>query len=172
MAVVMAHARLAHAAERQVLLADVQQRVVDGDAAAHHVGDQVVDAVTLPRVFPTLKRIDFIVDAGFAGNFAMQFDSFRRWLTRHPSGAAKIARRIGNTKGMVRYEVSSLLRKRTQTFSGKKSYMLAVLPAIFAATAIANGRFPHRGVVPHTQHVDRIELFEAIRAEGIAITGS
>ena len=131
-----------------------------------------VDAVTLPRIFPSLKRIEFIVDAGFAGNTVLQFDWFRRKLARNIDRAAKIARKIGNTRGRVRFEVASLLHARSLTFTGQKSYMLAVLPAVLAATAIVNGKFPHRGIVPHTQHVTRDELFEAIRAEGIEIAGA
>jgi hypothetical protein len=132
-----------------------------------------VDAVTLPRVFPTLKRIDFIVDTGHtSGNFLLQFAWFRRHLlTRHRDRAMKIARKIGGVRGMVRFEISSTLRNRTQTFSGERSYMIAVLPAIMAANAIAAGQFPYRAIVPPTAHVDPEKLFEAIRGEGIDITG-
>jgi hypothetical protein len=42
-AVVVAHARFAHAAERQVVLADVEQRVVDRHAARHHLVEQCVE---------------------------------------------------------------------------------------------------------------------------------
>lgn len=131
-----------------------------------------VDAVTLPRIFPSLKRIEFIVDAGIAGNVVLQFGWFREKIARHIDRAAKIARKIGNTRGRVRFEVASLLHSRSLTFAGQKSYMLAILPAVLAAAAIVNGRFPHRGIVPHTQHVTRDELFEAIRAEGIEIGGA
>jgi hypothetical protein len=129
-----------------------------------------VDAVTLPRVFPSLKRIDFIVDAGFAGNLVLQFDWVRQKIAKHVDRAIKMGRRFGNTRGRVRFEVASLLHTRSQTFAGRNSYMLAVLPPVLAATAIVNARFPHRGIVPHTKHVTRDELFEAIRAEGIEIT--
>jgi hypothetical protein len=131
-----------------------------------------VDAVTLPRIFPSLKRIEFIVDAGIAGNVVLQFGWFREKIARHIDRAAKIARKIGNTRGRVRFEVASLLHSRSLTFAGQKSYMLAILPAVLAAAAIVNGRFPHRGIVPHTQHVTRDELFDAIRAEGIEIGGA
>ena len=131
-----------------------------------------VDAVTLPRAFPTLKRIDFVVDTGHtSGNFLLQFDWFRRQLVRHREGAMKVARKIGNSRGLVRFEMASTLRNRTQTFSGERSYMIAVLPAILAANAIAAGLFPYRAIVPPTAHVDAAKLFEAIRAEGIEITG-
>ena len=131
-----------------------------------------VDAVTLPRLFPSLRRIDFIVDTGHtSGNFLLQFDWFRKQIAKHQSRALSIARKIGPRKGLVRIEISSAIRKRSQTFYGERSYMLAVLPAALAATAIAAGQFPHRGIVPPTAHVDRAALYDAIRAEGIEITG-
>ena len=131
-----------------------------------------VDTVTLPRLFPTLRHIAFIVDTGHAsGNFLLQFEWFRKQIARHQSKAIKIARRIGSKRGVLRIEVSSGLRNRAQTFYGERSYMLAVLPAVQAATAIAGGQFPHRGIVPPTAHVDRAALYDAIRAEGIEITG-
>jgi len=82
----------------------------------------------------------------------------------------KIARKIGGARGIVRFEIASTLRNRTQTFTGEKSYMIAVLPAILAANAIAAGQFPYRAIVPPTAHVDPAKLFEAIRAEGIDIS--
>ena len=84
----------------------------------------------------------------------------------------KIARKIGEKRGKVRIEISSTLRHRTQTFIGEQSYMLAALPAILAAQAISAGQFPHRGIVAPTQHVDATKLYEAIRNEGIEISGT
>ena len=139
---------------------------------AEHGGLKVksVDSITLPRIFPTLKHIDFIVDTGHtSGNFLLQFEWFRRQITRHRDRAMKIARKIGNARGIVRYEIASTLRHRTQSFTGERSYTIAVLPAILAAQAIAAGQFPHRAIVPPTAHVDPASLFEAIRAEGIDI---
>jgi short subunit dehydrogenase-like uncharacterized protein len=132
-----------------------------------------VDAVTLPRIFPTLKHIDFIVDTGHtSGNFLLQFAWVRKQMAKHQERAMKIAKAIGEKRGRVRIEISSTLRHRTQTFTGEQSYMLAVLPAILAATAISGGQFPHRGIVPPTQHVDPAQLYEAIRGEGIDISGT
>ena len=132
-----------------------------------------VDEVTLPRLFPTLKHIDFIVDSGHtSGNFMLQFAWFRRQLEKHQAKAMKIAKKIGEKRGSVRFEISSSLRYRTQTFTGEQSYMMAVLPAILAATAITAGQFPHRGIVAPTNHVDATKLYEAIRAEGIEISGT
>ena len=52
-------------------------------------------------------------------------------------------------------------------FSGEKSYLLAVIPAIHAAIAIAEGRFSRRGVVAATEQVEPNQLFDAARKEGI-----
>ena len=131
---------------------------------------KTVDSVTLPRAFSTLQNAELIVDTGAAGNFFLQFASFRRLIRRYQSTAAKIARAIGRGEGIVRFEVSTMIRRKEQVFRGRKSYMLAVLPAVHAATAIAAGRFPHRGIVPPTEHVDSAHLLAAITKEGITIT--
>jgi len=132
-----------------------------------------VDEVTLPRIFPTLKHIDFIVDSGHTGgNFFLQFAWVRRQMVKHQDRAMKMAKKFGEKRGKVRIEISSTLRHRTQTFTGEQSYMLAVLPAILAAQAISGAQFPHRGIVAPTQHVDATRLYEAIRNEGIEITGT
>ena len=131
---------------------------------------KTVDSVTLPRAFSTLQTAELIVDSGASGNFLLQFAAFRRLMRRYQSTAAKIARTIGRSEGVVRFEVSTMIRRKDETFRGRKSYMLAVLPAIQAATAIAAGRFPQRGIVPPTEHVDAAHLLAAITKEGITIT--
>ena len=132
-----------------------------------------VDSVTLPRLFPTLKYIDFIVDSGHtSGNFFLQFAWIRRQMQKHQEQAMKIAKKIGAKRGTVRIEIASTLRFRTQTFTGERSYMMAVLPAILAATAISAGQFAPRGIVAPTQHVDATRLYEAMRSEGIEISGT
>ena len=130
-----------------------------------------VDSVTLPRVFPSVRVAELIVDTGHTtGNALIQFAFVREMIGRYQSQALKIARRIGPTSGILGYEVSSTLRHRQQVFTGERSHMLAVLPAILAATAIAGGRFPHRGLVPPDKHVEAGEFFDFVRREGITIT--
>ena len=140
------------------------------EVAPHGLRVKSVDAVTLPRIFSSLQTIEFVVDSGHSGNFLLQFASFRRWIRHHQGMAMKVARLIGKRQGIVQFEVSTMLRRKQLTFRGRKTYMLAVLPAIQAATAIAAGRFPHRGLVPPTEHVDTTQLYEAVRNEGISIS--
>jgi hypothetical protein len=123
-----------------------------------------VDAVTLPPIFPTLHA-EFVVDAG--ANELLRSRTVRAMIERFQTTALKIVRRIGNKNGVLAFEVTSTLQRKQQVFMGERSYMLAALPAIQAALSIAGGRFPHRGLVPPTQHLDPAAFFEAVRAEGI-----
>jgi hypothetical protein len=130
-----------------------------------------IDALTLPRTFPSLRTIELAVDTGMSsGNLLLRWRSFQHLIERFEPAVLKIARWIGETEGVLAYEIASTLRHKQQIFSGERSYMLAVLPAVHAAMAIASGRFPHTGVVAPRDHVDPAEFFEAVRREGIAIT--
>jgi hypothetical protein len=131
-----------------------------------------VDVVTLPRVFPSVRTAELIVDTKVPGANALLklfglWPGFRRAMEGYEHVAIAIARRIGPKHGVLAYEISAPLMQKYVIFSGEKSYLLAVLPAIQAAIAIVNGRFKPRGLVPPTQHVDSSQLFEAVRAEGI-----
>lgn len=130
-----------------------------------------VDSVTLPPLFPSLRTIELAVDSGtISGNLLLPSKGFRRFVQRFEPAALRLARRFGETHGILAYEIASTLRHRQQIFTGDRSWLLAVLPAVHAATAIAGGRFPHRGIVPPTEHVDSAEFFAALQREGIAIT--
>jgi len=135
------------------------------------VAVRTVDAVTLPRSFPSLHTIDLAVDSGtISGNLLLPSKTFRRLIARFEPSILKIAKRFGETNGILAYEIASALRHKQMILTGARSYLLAVLPAVQAATAIAAGRFPHRGIVAPADHVDAGEFFEAVRREGIAIT--
>ncbi|HVS31078.1 MAG TPA: hypothetical protein VMS98_06460 [Thermoanaerobaculia bacterium] len=127
-----------------------------------------VDAITLPRAFPSLAATELIVDSGRPYANALLRSRFVRGLIeRHHVTALKLIRRIGATSGVLAFEVSSALRHKQQIFRGEKSYMLAVIPAIEAAIAIAGGKFKLRGVVPPSEHVGVDELYDAVKREGI-----
>ncbi len=134
-----------------------------------------VDAVTLPRIFPTLRTAELVVDLRIPGMnlillAAPRFPAFSQLIERHQSTALRLAQRIGRSSGVLAYELASTIGFKYRIFIGKRSYMLAVLPAILAAQAIAEGRFASRGVVSPTEHVDPTQLFDAVRKEGIATT--
>ncbi len=127
-----------------------------------------VDSVTLPRLFPSLQSTEFVVDAGLPGSSVLLRSKWiRGQLERHQSGMMKIARRIGPSRGVLAFDIASALRRRQSIFIGENTYMLAVIPAIEAATAIAAGRFPHRGLVPPTDHAGLTEFLAAVEREGI-----
>jgi saccharopine dehydrogenase-like protein len=131
-----------------------------------------VDSVTLPRIFPTLRTTELVVDLHipFVNLLllgAARWPAIPQLIERHKSTALGLAHRIGLKRGVLAYELASKVGHKYRIFTGEKSYMLAVLPAVQAALAIAEGRFTHRGVVPPTEHVDPAQLFDAARQEGI-----
>jgi hypothetical protein len=133
-----------------------------------------VDAVTLPKIFPTLRTTELAIDLRFPGmNLALaavpRWQFARRMFDKFRDKSIAIAKTIGTTHGVLAYEISSKVGFKYRIFTGERSYMLAVLPAIQAAIAIAEGKFTKRGLVPPTEHVEPYQLFESIRAEGIQL---
>lgn len=130
-----------------------------------------VDEVTIPRAFPSVRIAELYVDTGMtSANLALRVPFLRPLVRKYRDRAIKMARRSGHDDGILGFEIASTLVHKKVIFTGAKTYMLAVLPAILAATAIANGRFAQRGLVPPQKHVDENELRAAIAAEGIQIT--
>lgn len=129
-----------------------------------------VDSITLPKVFPSLRETELVVDAGIPGaNFVLRRPELRKLLHQNESKLAAIARRIGPASGILAYEIATTGGYKHQLFTGEHAHLAAVIPAVMAAQSIAAGKFPHRGVVPPTQHVEREALFEAMFREGIAV---
>jgi len=129
-----------------------------------------VDGVTLPPVFPSLQTIEFIVDSGnFIANALMPSATFRQFLDKHLDRALNIARKLGNKQGVLGYEVAAATQRKHVVFSGAKTHMVAVIPAIEAARAIVEGRFPERGVVPPSRHVEHKVFWDAVQREGIRV---
>ena len=51
----------------------------------------------------------------------------------------------------------------------KNSFVTAVAPAVLAAQAIAEDRFPYEGFVPPDRHVDPPKLFAFLQSRGITL---
>ena len=152
--------------------AEGQPRTIRFEALGDRSGITVksVDSITLPRSFPTIANAELVVDSGRPyANVLLQSRLVRSVIERYHTRALKLIRRLGPIRGVLAYEVSSTLRHRQQVFEGERSYMLAVIPAIEAAQAIAAGRFKLRGVVPSKEHVGVNEFFEAVKREGITV---
>jgi len=135
---------------------------------------KTVDAVTLPRIFPTLATTELTVDLRFPGmNLALaaaaRWKFARRMMDKYQNKVISLAHAVGTTHGVLAYEMASKVGFKYRIFVGDRSFMLAVLPAVQAAVSIAEGRFTKRGLVPPTDHVEPYQLFEAIRQEGISL---
>ena len=121
-----------------------------------------VDAVTLPEV----AVAEFVVDSGIpGGNFmfgaASRSALLRRQIAFMEPLSLAITHRIGVTKGVLAYEVIVAARTKYLMFLGRKSYLMAVLPAVLAART---AREP--GLIPPSEHVNADELFTRVRNEG------
>jgi len=133
---------------------------------------ETVDGVTLPRVFPSLRTVDFTVDSGMGPiNAALRLGFVRKIAMQHQEPLIKLARRLGPKRGVLGYVIASTLRHKELVFTGERIFMTAALPSVLAATAIAAGQFTARGVVPPQEQIDPEPFLAAVRAEGITITG-
>lgn len=137
------------------------------------IGVKSVDSVTLPRLFPTLRTTDLYVDTQVPGmNLLLQaarWPAVRRIIERHQRTILGMARRFGRSSGMIAFEIASQSAHKRYIFAGEKSYLVAVIPAVETAIAIANGRMKARGLVPPTEQIDAAYLLEAIRKERITL---
>jgi hypothetical protein len=135
------------------------------------------DTVYLPQIWPTLREVTMFVDtnlpfANIVMRLAADHTLIRRMLERHVGFGTWLARKLGSTTGGVGYEIVDANDRivRWAITSRENSYVVAVAPAVLAARAIVQQRFPHQGVVPPNRHVDPDELREFFHANGITLT--
>ena len=127
-----------------------------------------VDSVTLPRIFPSLQSAEFVVDAGTpGGNLIARFKGARDLMQKHQDKMLKLAKRIGPKQGVLAYDITTTGRRRQFVYTGEQTYLIAVIPAIDAAIAIANARFTPKGIVPPTQHMSLESFRVAVEREEI-----
>ena len=127
------------------------------------------DALLLPRIWPSLRRIDFYVDGGpppvaWALSLTCRFAWGRGLVkTTLPAGLA-VARLIGSKTGCLAFEIEDADRRvwTLALVSSRKGYVTAVIPAALAAGAIARGRFPQQGLIPPDRHVDPAALLDEL----------
>lgn len=130
-----------------------------------------VDAITLPRKFWFLRSAELVVDTQIPlMNTMLRSPLIRSIAAKYEQKALDLVHRIGPKDGVLAYEIASTATHRQMIFTGGKSYMLAVLPALQAALAIIGGRFAHRGVVAPTDQIVHADFLEAVKREGITIT--
>jgi saccharopine dehydrogenase-like NADP-dependent oxidoreductase len=132
------------------------------------------DAVTLPLVWTGLRDIDFwiaprrrLLELLFTAA-ALSHPVHRLVRAAAPAGR-RLTKRFGVRSGGFGVEVEDASGRiaRLGFVHHAHSYLIASVPAVLAAKAIAAGTFSATGVVPADRHVDPIELREYLRRMGI-----
>jgi hypothetical protein len=136
------------------------------------------DALTLPRIWPSLRDVDFWVDTRRdALNALFAAASRSGWLRSAVWAARRAGRRVtkrfGSTSGGFGVEVEdrSGARGSTGFFHHTHSHIVAVAPAVLAARHIAAGAFASTGLIPADRQVDPWELVGYLRESGITDFG-
>jgi hypothetical protein len=134
------------------------------------------DAVTLPRVWPSLREVDFSVDTHVVGlnrviESAMRLPAGGRLLELMAPVGLPLARLMGSHAGGYAVEVAGDGGhvSTTALVARHRSYMTAALPATLAAASLADGSSPPPGAVPADRLCDPDELFAELRKVGIEI---
>jgi hypothetical protein len=133
------------------------------------------DAVTLPRVWPTLRDVDFRVDTRrgllnvlFAA--AARHGSLRQALRALQPAGRFITKRFGARSGGFGVEVGGANGERASAgfVHPTHSYIVAVAPAVLAARRMATDSFTASGVVAADRLVDPSELVDYLRRAGVS----
>lgn len=130
-------------------------------------------AVLLPRSWPTLRRADFWVDPNAL--FARSVLSVAAAVPPLAALMRALVPRVGagpfgRHAGVFAVVVRDATNERTFTFtSPRRSYLVAVEPAVLAAERLVRGDAPPPGVILPDAQVDPGSLFARLRALGIAV---
>jgi saccharopine dehydrogenase-like NADP-dependent oxidoreductase len=137
------------------------------------------DAVTLPRVWPSLREVDFSVDTHVVAlnpviESAMRLPAGGRLLELLAPVGLPLARLVGSHSGGYAIEVvgDGGHVSTTTLVAQRHSYLTAALPATLAAKSLADGSSSPPGVVPADRLCDPDELFAELRQAGIEIQQS
>jgi hypothetical protein len=136
------------------------------------------DALTLPRIWPSLRDVDFWVDTRRAVLNALlaaasHSGSLRSAVRAMHEVGRRMTKRFGATSGGFGIEVEDVSRTRRSSgfLHSRHSYIVAVAPAVLAARHIAAGAFAPTGLIPADRQVDPWELVGYLRESGITDFG-
>jgi hypothetical protein len=134
------------------------------------------DAITLPRVWRSLRNVDFSVDTQVFGlnraiETVLRIPSGGRVLELLAPVGLPLARLMGSHAGGYAVEVvgDDGRVSTTALVAQRRSYLAAALPATLAAASLAEGSSPSPGVVRADRLCDVDELFAELRKVGIEI---
>jgi saccharopine dehydrogenase-like NADP-dependent oxidoreductase len=134
------------------------------------------DGFLLPRVWPSLRRVDFYVHSGAplldgTLSLASRSGALRRLIARTLPASLVFARLFGSQTGCLAFEVEDAEGSlwSLALVSSKRGYFTAVAPAVLAARAIAQGRFDPQGFVPPDRQVDPAALLEYLVRLGVDV---
>jgi hypothetical protein len=129
---------------------------------------EMADTFTLPRVYPSLRDVDFWVDSNIPGaNVLMKLVARVPVLARY---GAPIARIVGSNEGVLAYEIEGSAGDQvTVVFTGRESFLTAAIPAAHAALRLASGDACPAGIVSVNQQVRADALTDALTRYDIRI---
>ena len=139
------------------------------------------DYIHLPRVFPTLRTVEFFVNSGVP-----LFDHALASLRRLPErGAAwrvvtaprtrqlalPLVRALGRMGGAIGAEIEdeSGAVLRVAITARRGGYLVPVAPAVLAARRLLAGMINEIGCIPHDRQVDPVELARYLRDLGFSV---
>lgn len=148
----------------------------DGRRAVRGYLAESADAVTLPRVWPSLRTVEFMVDTQVTGlnwiiSTGLLLPSGGRLMERLAPAGLGFARLLGSRSGgyVVEVEAADGRVATTALMARRRSYITAAMPATLASISLARGGTAPPGVVPPDRHCDPTSLFAELRKSGIQI---
>jgi hypothetical protein len=136
------------------------------------------DAWLLPRVWPTLRDVDFWIDTrrralGALLAAAARHRSVLALVRSLQSAGRSMTKYLGARSGGfgIHVEAASGARVTAGFVHATHSYVVAVAPAVLAAAAMASGRFRGSGLIPPDRHVDPRELAAWLEGAGVNAFG-
>ena len=133
------------------------------------------DAVTLPRVWPTLRDVDFRVDtrSGLLNTLfaaAARHGSLRRMLGAALQAGRLVTKPFGAKSGGFGIEVEDAAGNRACLgfVHPTHSYIVAVAPVVLAARRIATGTYGPSGLAAADRQVDPSELVDYLSRVGVS----
>jgi hypothetical protein len=129
---------------------------------------EVADTITLPRLYPSLRDVDFWVDPNIPGaGMLLPLVARVPALARYGTPLARI---FGSSEGILAYEIGGPANERTTVaFIGRESFLTAAIPAALAALRLSSGEACPPGIVPVDQHVRADALAASLTRHGIRI---